>query len=71
MKRKLTSALDYKNGDPAPSLLASGQGRKAERIIAIAEEAGIAVVEDAAFAALLDASAKPGAGKMPLRYWLL
>ena len=59
-KRKLASALGYKNGDPAPSLLASGRGREADRIIAIADETGIAVVEDSALAALLDASAKPG-----------
>jgi type III secretion system FlhB-like substrate exporter len=32
----------------------------AEQIIAIAEREGIAVVEDAALAALLDTSAKPG-----------
>ncbi|MCL2267298.1 MAG: EscU/YscU/HrcU family type III secretion system export apparatus switch protein [Treponema sp.] len=59
-KRKLASALGYRQGDAAPSLLASGRGREAERIIAIAEEAGVAVVEDAAFAAILDTSAKPG-----------
>jgi flagellar biosynthesis protein len=46
-------------------LLASGKGREAGQIIAIAEKAGVAVVEDAALAALLDAfvannGAKPG-----------
>jgi flagellar biosynthesis protein len=59
-KRKLASALGYKNGDFAPTLLASGRGREAERIIAIAEKAGIEVVEDSALAAILDTSAKPG-----------
>ncbi|MCL2184779.1 MAG: EscU/YscU/HrcU family type III secretion system export apparatus switch protein [Treponema sp.] len=57
---KIASALKYTKGDPAPELLASGKGREAERIIAIAHEEGIAVVEDAALAALLDTSAKPG-----------
>jgi len=64
-KTKLTqtsfaSALKYTRDDPAPLLLASGKGREAERIIAIAQKEGIAVVEDAALAALLDTSAKPG-----------
>jgi flagellar biosynthesis protein len=59
-KRKLAHALEYKSGDFAPTLLASGRGREAERIIAIAEKAGIEVVEDSALAAILDTSAKPG-----------
>jgi flagellar biosynthesis protein len=59
-KKKIASAIGYSPGDTAPELLASGRGREAERIIAIANEAGIAVVEDAALAALLDTSAKPG-----------
>jgi len=58
--KKIASAIGYKSDDPAPVLLASGRGREAEKIIAIAEEAGITIVEDAAFAALLDKSAKPG-----------
>jgi type III secretion system FlhB-like substrate exporter len=41
-------------------LLASGRGREAEQIVAIAEQSGIMVVEDTALAALLDLSAKPG-----------
>jgi len=59
-KRKLASAIGYTKGDPAPVLLASGKGREAEQIIAIAQQAGIEVVEDAALASLLDTSAKPG-----------
>jgi len=59
-KRKIASAIVYTEGEPAPVLLASGRDREADRIIAIAHEAGIAVVEDAALAALLDTSAKPG-----------
>ena len=65
-KRKLASALGYTPpspqgpGDPAPVLLASGRGLQADRMIAIAQEAGVAVVEDAALAALLDTSARPG-----------
>lgn len=59
-KRKIASAIGYSQGDPAPVLLARGRGREADRIIAAAQEAGVAVVEDAALAALLDSSAKPG-----------
>ena len=64
-KRKLASAIGYAPGDIAPALLASGKGREAERIIAIAQEAGITVIEDTALATLLDSwadspSVKPG-----------
>jgi flagellar biosynthesis protein len=53
-KRKLASAIGYDPADPAPQLLASGRGREAERIISLAQEAGVAVVEDTALAVLLD-----------------
>lgn len=59
-KEKLASAIGYTPGDPAPELLASGRGREAERIIAIAQQAGITVVEDTALAALLDTGVRPG-----------
>lgn len=59
-KRKLASAIEYSSGSFAPTLLASGRGREAEHIIAIAEQAGVAVVEDAALAALLDSGVQPG-----------
>lgn len=58
-KNKSASAIKYSQGDPAPLLLASGQGREAEQIIRIAREEGIMIVEDAPFAALLD-SVNPG-----------
>jgi flagellar biosynthesis protein len=58
--RKLASAVAYSPTDPAPELLASGRGREAELIIDIARQAGIAVVEDTALAALLDSSVRPG-----------
>jgi len=58
--KKIASAIGYKPGDSAPVLLASGRGREAEKIIAVAGEAGITIVEDAAFAALLDKSVNPG-----------
>jgi len=59
-KKRLASAIGYSPGDPAPVLLASGRDREAKRIVAIAREAGIEVVEDAPLAALLDTSASPG-----------
>jgi flagellar biosynthesis protein len=57
---KTASAIGYKKEDPAPRLLAWGKGKTAERIIAIARESGVAVVEDPALAVLLDATAKTG-----------
>lgn len=59
-RRKIASAIGYNSGDHAPVLIASGRGREAEKIIAVAHEAGVAVIEDAALASLLDTSVKPG-----------
>jgi flagellar biosynthesis protein len=59
-KRKIASAIGYTKGDPAPVVLAQGKGRQAEQIIAVAENAGIAVIEDESLAVLLDSSAKTG-----------
>ncbi|MDR0502567.1 MAG: EscU/YscU/HrcU family type III secretion system export apparatus switch protein [Treponema sp.] len=59
-KKKMASAIGYRNGDIAPMLLASGRGREADLIIAAAREAGISVIEDSSLASLLDSSAKPG-----------
>ena len=59
-KRKTASAIGYSPEDSAPRLLASGRDRTAERIIAIAKEAGVTVVEDPALAAMLDSGVKPG-----------
>ncbi|MCL2127732.1 MAG: EscU/YscU/HrcU family type III secretion system export apparatus switch protein [Treponema sp.] len=54
-KRMLASALAYSPEEPAPALIASGRDRKAEQIVAVAERAGITVVENTALASLLDA----------------
>jgi flagellar biosynthesis protein len=59
-KRKIASAIGYTPEDPGPRLLASGRGREAERIIALAKEAGLAIVEDPALAILLDTEARTG-----------
>jgi type III secretion system FlhB-like substrate exporter len=59
-KRKIASAIGYVPEDPAPRVIVSGRGREAERIISLAEQAGVAVVEDPALAALLDAGVKTG-----------
>ncbi|MCL2441440.1 MAG: EscU/YscU/HrcU family type III secretion system export apparatus switch protein [Treponema sp.] len=53
-KKKIASAIGYSPGDSAPRLYASGKGRNADQIITVAGEAGIAVIEDAALASLLD-----------------
>jgi len=76
-KQKIASAIGYSPGDPAPALLASGRGREAEQIIAIAEQAGVAVVEDAALAPFWTQArnpailSRPGAGKRPQKCWFL
>ncbi len=57
---KKASAIAYNDEEGIPRLLAKGRGREAERIIALAEEAGIEIVEDSSLAALLDAGVKPG-----------
>ena len=61
VKRKIASAIGYTpDTDTAPRMLASGRGRSAEHIIAIAAEAGVEIIEDSALAALLDSSVNPG-----------
>jgi flagellar biosynthesis protein len=58
-KRKKAAAIAYTSPQPAPLLVAAGRDREAEQILALAREAGIAIVEDPALAAMLEA-AKPG-----------
>ena len=57
---KRASAIAYNQEEGIPRLLAKGRGRDAQRIITLAREAGIEIVEDTALAALLDAGVKPG-----------
>jgi flagellar biosynthesis protein len=59
-KQKTASAIVYNEKDPAPRLLASGRGREAERIITLAKEAGVTIVEDPALAVLLNMEANIG-----------
>jgi len=59
-ERKKASAIAYNKEEGVPRLLVKGSGREAERIIALAKEAGIEIVEDAALANLLEAGVKPG-----------
>ena len=53
-KKKLATAIGYSSGEPSPRMLATGRGREAERIVNLAEQAGVAVVEDTSLAILLD-----------------
>ena len=57
---KKASAIGYNREEGAPRLLAKGRGAEAQRIIALAKEEGIEIVQDAALASLLDAGAKTG-----------
>jgi flagellar biosynthesis protein FlhB len=59
-QKKIASAIGYDPEEGIPRIFASGKGREAERITALAREAGIAVVEDAALAMALAAGSKPG-----------
>jgi len=59
-KRKIAGAIGYSPEESAPRLLAVGRDQTAERIIAIAHDAGVAVIEDPALAVLLDSSVNPG-----------
>ncbi|MDR3166417.1 MAG: EscU/YscU/HrcU family type III secretion system export apparatus switch protein [Treponema sp.] len=59
-KGRIATALSYTPEDPAPRVLASGRDGEALRIVAIAREAGIEVVEDPALAALLEMGAGVG-----------
>ncbi|AEF84428.1 FlhB domain protein [Treponema primitia ZAS-2] len=53
---KKAAAIGYAPEQPAPRILASGKGREAEQIIAIAREAGVTVLEDPSLEAILDAA---------------
>ena len=54
LSHKKAAALGYDRGrDEAPRLLAAGKGRIAERIVEIARDADIPVVEDAALVSAL------------------
>ncbi|MDR1428852.1 MAG: EscU/YscU/HrcU family type III secretion system export apparatus switch protein [Spirochaetaceae bacterium] len=70
LKNRRAAALAYRPGKAAPELLAKGRGREAERIIALAREAGIDIVEDAALSALLDSQVKVG-DYIPEQCWEL
>ena len=60
MTGKKAAALGYDPEEGVPRLLAKGRDREAERIIALAREAGVEIVENSALTALLDAGVKPG-----------
>ena len=49
-RNKKAVALEYEPGDQAPKVIATGQGRLAERIIEVAEEAKVPVHKDAKLA---------------------
>jgi flagellar biosynthesis protein len=65
-KGKKAAAIAYDPPQPAPIVLAAGRAREAERIIAAAKEAGIAIVADPGLASLLEAA---GPGEIPPWCW--
>lgn len=50
---KRAAALQYRPGDGAPVIVASGMGHLAERIVEVAEESGVPVYEDTSLATVL------------------
>jgi flagellar biosynthesis protein len=52
---KKASAIAYAPDMVAPRIVATGRGREAERIVALARDAGVAVLEAPELEALLDA----------------
>lgn len=67
-QRLTAAALAYTPGEEgAPRVVASGQGRVAEKILALAREHGIPIHEDPALAAAL-AAVNPGAEIPPELY---
>ncbi len=61
-ERKVAVALEYSRDLPAPRVTASGQGEIAKRIIALAEEHGVPLVQDPALAKALS--------KLPLQAYI-
>ncbi len=53
MKKKGALALSYQEGDRAPRVLAKGERLMAEKILTLAELAGVPIVKDAALWELL------------------
>ena len=49
-EKKTAVALEYEAGDTAPKVIATGQGKLAERIIEVAKESNVPVHKDAALA---------------------
>ncbi len=54
MRSRKAVALAYSPEDIAPRVAAAGRGREAERMLRLAEEAGVPIVSDAALAGLLE-----------------
>jgi flagellar biosynthesis protein len=53
MRSRRAVALAYARSDAAPRIAAAGMGPAAERIVRLAEEAGVPIIENAALAELL------------------
>lgn len=60
MVKKKAAAIAYTKDLPAPVLMAKGQGVQAERIVAMAQDLGIQVVQDDILVELIDKSATAG-----------
>ncbi len=52
-KKKMAVALQYNKGDDAPTVVASGQGILADKIVNVAKDSDVPVYEDAPLAKTL------------------
>ncbi len=53
MEKRKAAALRYERGEGAPKVVAKGEGKVAERIVEVAKESGVPILEDRVLVSLL------------------
>ncbi len=53
MEKRKAAALRYERGEGAPKVVAKGEGKVAERIVEVAKESGVPILEDKVLVSLL------------------
>jgi len=54
VRKSRAVALAYADGDAAPRVVAKGRGPKADRILQLARDSGVTIVEESSLAELLE-----------------